>query len=172
MRMHALMFALVFFVSNSCCSEIRISDVLLPDPVASEYDRYELDVTAHIFPASGRVSSGFGMRTNPMTGVRERHLGVDIAGKKGSIVVASMGGVVEYAGPGGGCGNLVVLGHGGGIETRYCHLDEILVRVGEVLYGGDALGRVGRSGLATGPHLHYEMMVGGVAVDPSPNLIF
>jgi murein DD-endopeptidase MepM/ murein hydrolase activator NlpD len=113
-----------------------------------------------IWPCAGVVVSGFGMRWGRM------HEGIDIACPYGAPVHAAAAGTVIYAGWMQGYGNLVVLDHGNGISTAYAHASAILVSVGQTVSQGDEVSLVGATGHATGPHLHFEVRVNGVAVDP------
>lgn len=117
-------------------------------------------------PVDAPQSSDFGRRIHPVTGERSFHEGVDLAAPLGSAVKASAPGVVVRAERAGSYGNLVVVDHGGGLETRYAHLQDISVDVGTQLATGEVLGSVGATGRATGPHLHFEVRRGGKAVDP------
>jgi len=113
-----------------------------------------------------RLASGFGGRRHPVLGTWKRHEGLDYAAAQGVPVMAAGDGTVVKAGWSGGYGNLVELRHANGISTRYGHLSRIEVRVGQRVKQVDLIGRVGSTGLSTGPHLHYEFRVGGVARDP------
>jgi|ThiBiot_300_plan_2_1041538.scaffolds.fasta_scaffold00771_17 murein DD-endopeptidase MepM/ murein hydrolase activator NlpD len=120
-------------------------------------------------PVVGRVSSGFGWRNVSVNGNRY-HGGLDLAAPMGTQVKAARSGVVTLAGWWGTYGNVVVLDHGDGSETRYAHLSVVAVRVGQALRQGDVLGQVGSTGASTGPHLHFEVRFDGRAVDPLPYL--
>lgn len=117
-------------------------------------------------PVSGKVSSGFGWRKNPLTGRSEFHPGVDYAVPEGTTVQACWPGRVLFAGQRGGYGKLVILTHGGGWRSYYGHLSSIAVQEGQEVGAGLALGKSGNSGLSTGPHLHFEIRQGDVAWDP------
>ncbi|MEM6928630.1 MAG: M23 family metallopeptidase [Myxococcota bacterium] len=119
---------------------------------------------AHV--VEGRVSSGFGHRHDPIDGVHRHHDGVDIAAERGTPIRAARSGRVVRAETAAGYGKLVVVDHGGGLETRYAHCEAIDVTVGAHVAAGDVLGRVGDSGRATGPHLHFEVRRDGRAIDP------
>lgn len=116
-----------------------------------------------------RVTSGFGMRHHPVLGFTRMHQGVDFAAPAGTPVYAAADGVVERIGPAGGYGRMIVLRHAGGTETRYAHLSAFArgLKRGSRVRQGDVIGKVGSSGLATGPHLHYETIVDGQAVNPT-----
>jgi murein DD-endopeptidase MepM/ murein hydrolase activator NlpD len=113
-----------------------------------------------VWPCEGVVVSGFGVRWGRM------HEGIDIACAYGAPVHAAAAGTVIYAGWMQGYGNLVVLDHGNGISTAYAHASAILVSIGQTVGQGDEVSLVGATGHATGPHLHFEVRVNGVAVDP------
>lgn len=117
-------------------------------------------------PVDGPISSKFGMRKHPVTGILKAHRGVDIAAPEGAPVQTTAGGVVSFAGISAGYGNLVVVDHGHGITSYYGHLSAIQASVGQSLRRGDVIGLVGSTGMATGPHLHWEIRRDGTAVDP------
>lgn len=117
--------------------------------------------------ASGWVSSYFGMRADPFTGGQEFHEGMDFAGKEGSDVVAAAGGMVTWAGPRHGYGELVEIDHGNGYVTRYGHNKAIHVKQGQVVKKGERLAAMGSSGRSTGPHVHYEVLRDGRPVNPA-----
>ncbi|MDY6951401.1 MAG: M23 family metallopeptidase [Thermodesulfobacteriota bacterium] len=123
--------------------------------------------TPSIRPTTGWVSSGFGHRTSPFTGLKEFHRGIDIATEKGKPILAPADGIVTFAGFNGGLGRTLVLDHEHGVITRYAHLNECLVKPGERVDRGDKIGLVGNSGRSTGPHLHYEVHLNGIPVDPA-----
>ncbi len=121
---------------------------------------------AFLWPARGRVTSGFGLRRHPIFGTREMHTGIDIGAPIGTPVVAARAGTVVFAGWGEGYGMLVRLDHGEGLSTVYSHLSQISVQVGQVVYPGDVIGQVGSTGYSTGPHLLFEIRVHGQPLDP------
>lgn len=114
----------------------------------------------------GWLSSYFGNRTDPFTGRRAHHDGIDFAGKLGSDVVAVAAGVVTYAGKRYGYGNLVEINHGKGYATRYGHNSKILVKVGDMVKKGQVISKMGSTGRSTGPHVHFEVLYNGHAVNP------
>jgi murein DD-endopeptidase MepM/ murein hydrolase activator NlpD len=113
-----------------------------------------------------RMTSGFQWRRDPINGKKEFHDGLDLAAAHGTPVLATADGYVVHAGRSGGFGNLVRLDHGDGIETIYGHLRRVKVKVGDHVTKGQVVGEVGNTGRSTGPHLHYGIFEGGVAVNP------
>jgi murein DD-endopeptidase MepM/ murein hydrolase activator NlpD len=114
----------------------------------------------------GWTSSYFGMRTDPFTGRREYHKGMDFAGKMGSDIVSVGAGVVTWAGDRYGYGKLVEVNHGNGYSTRYGHSEKVLVKVGQTVKKGQVLALMGSTGRSTGPHVHFEVLYKGKAIDP------
>jgi murein DD-endopeptidase MepM/ murein hydrolase activator NlpD len=119
-------------------------------------------------PIAGEIdlSSGFGVRSDPFLGRPAMHTGLDFRSSTGDPVRATANGKVESAGWSGGYGRMVEIDHGNGFSTRYGHLSEIEVKVGQQVKIGQTIGRVGSTGRSTGPHLHYETRIDGDAVDP------
>jgi murein DD-endopeptidase MepM/ murein hydrolase activator NlpD len=115
---------------------------------------------------AGYISSRFGSRTDPFTGRRAFHKGVDFAGRSGADVVAVASGVVSWSGPRYGYGQLVEINHGNGYVTRYAHNAGNLVAVGDTVRRGQVIARMGDTGRATGPNLHFEVLLNDRAVDP------
>ena len=112
------------------------------------------------------VSSPFGYRPDPFLGRPALHPGVDLVQAFGAEIYSTAAGRVVHAGPFGGYGNMVEVDHGNGLATRYGHMSEINVRVGDTIKIGQVIGAVGSTGRSTGPHLHYETRIDGEAVDP------
>jgi murein DD-endopeptidase MepM/ murein hydrolase activator NlpD len=113
------------------------------------------------------MSSNFGPRSDPFTGATAMHAGIDFRGATGTPVRAAGSGRVAVAGVAGGYGNLVEIDHGNGVATRYAHLSEIAVVVGQTVEAATVVGAVGSTGRSTGPHLHYETRVAGTPLDPT-----
>jgi murein DD-endopeptidase MepM/ murein hydrolase activator NlpD len=130
-----------------------------------------LSSTPSIRPAKGWISSRFGYRESPFTGLREFHKGLDIANRKGTPIIATADGTVTFAGPKGFLGNLVVVNHGHGMTTRYGHLQKILVKRKENVKRGDTLGYMGNTGRGTGSHVHYEVLLNGIPVNPKKYIL-
>ena len=125
-----------------------------------------LSSTPSIWPTRGWVTSGFGFRKSPFTGLRERHEGWDIAARNGAPVRTTADGVVVVEGREYGYGNLVEIDHGYGLVTRYGHNSKHFVKVGDRVKRGQVVTLVGNTGRSTGPHLHYEVLLNGVPVNP------
>jgi murein DD-endopeptidase MepM/ murein hydrolase activator NlpD len=127
-----------------------------------------LEATPSISPSSGYLSSVFSRnRRHPVLRISRPHQGIDIAAPVGDPILAPANGRVTYAGTkSGGYGLTVELTHGYGYVTRFAHASRVLVRVGQTVERGQAIAEVGATGLVTGPHLHYEVELNGVAVDP------
>lgn len=123
--------------------------------------------TPAIRPTKGWVTSGFGYRTSPFTGQRVFHKALDIATQEGTPVVASADGIVTHAGSKGLLGKVIIIDHGHGMVTRYGHLSKTEKRSGEAVKRGDVIGLVGTTGRTTGPHLHYEVHLNGMPVNPN-----
>ena len=115
---------------------------------------------------TGWLSSGFGWRTDPMTGKRSLHDGLDFAGKRNADIVAVASGVVVWSGYRNGYGKVVEIYHGNGYATRYAHNAENRIRVGATVKKGQNIALLGSTGDATGPHVHFEVLHHGKAVDP------
>lgn len=115
-----------------------------------------------------RMSSNYGMRTHPVLGGLRGHKGVDMAAPTGTPIYATADGVVSKAEWFSSYGNFIAISHGAELETRFGHLSRMAVSAGQRVRKGDLVGYVGSTGRSTGPHLHYEVRVAGMAVDPTP----
>jgi len=125
-----------------------------------------LQSTPSIWPTRGWVTSGFGYRESPFTGLRENHEGWDIGARSGSAVRATADGMVTVAGRERGYGKLIEIDHGYGIVTRYGHNSKNLIKVGSKVKRGQIVALVGNTGRSTGPHLHYEILLNSVPTNP------
>ncbi len=125
-----------------------------------------LAATPSIKPVRGWFTSKFGYRISPFTGRPVMHNGLDVAASPGAPIYAPADGVVSFAGYDAGYGKLVSIDHGYGVITRYGHLSQISVEIGQKIKRRDLIAAVGSTGRSTGPHLHYEVRVNGVPVDP------
>jgi murein DD-endopeptidase MepM/ murein hydrolase activator NlpD len=119
-----------------------------------------------VWPARGPVTSPFGWRIHPIFGTREFHTGIDIAGPTGAPVAAAYPGTVRFVGWKNGYGQLVIVYHGGGLETAYSHLSAASVEPGARVEQGQDIGRIGSTGWSTGPHLLFEVFEHGIPRDP------
>jgi murein DD-endopeptidase MepM/ murein hydrolase activator NlpD len=122
--------------------------------------------TPSIWPTRGWVTSDFGTRIDPYTAERKMHQGMDIATPHGQPIFTPSDGTVVFAGAENGYGKVLVVDHGYGVKTRYAHLSEIHVRLGQRVNRGDKVAAVGNTGRSTGPHLHYEVRVNGIPENP------
>ncbi len=127
--------------------------------------------TPAIRPVRGWTTSKFGYRISPFTGRREFHKGYDISTKKGSPILATADGVVTFVGRKGLLGNTIIINHGHGLVTRYAHCDKFLKKRGEKVKRWEQIATVGNTGRSTGPHVHYQVDLNGVPVNPEKYMI-
>jgi len=130
-----------------------------------------LSCTPSIRPTEGWLSSGFGYRVSPFTGLREFHKGLDISSRKGTNIIAPADGVVTFVGTNGSYGKMIKIDHGHGIISRYGHIQKALKERGEAVKRGDVIGLMGNTGRSTGPHLHYEILLNGLPVNPQTYIL-
>jgi murein DD-endopeptidase MepM/ murein hydrolase activator NlpD len=164
------------FETEQLVFEPSTEALLAPDIAQPEYERVSAIYAASepavmwdapfAWPREDRLTSLFGTRRAYGTVLSSYHAGLDIAGLVGEPVAAPASGVVVLAEELQVRGNAVIIDHGAGVMSGYFHLSEIAVQAGDLVSGGQFLGNVGATGLVTGSHLHWEMRVGGVAVDP------
>lgn len=145
---------------NNIESEIRLLSL------ANVGAEYVGGIMAWPVPGYTRITSQYGMRTHPITGIYKLHTGVDIGAPIGANFVAANDGIVVKAGYNIAYGNMVILDHGGGVQTLYAHGTEILVEVGDTVMQGTSVLSVGSTGYSTGPHAHFEVRVNGICVEP------
>ncbi len=126
----------------------------------------KLASTPTIWPTTGWLTSAFGPRVDPFTGKKTFHYGIDIASSYGNPIKATANGFVSHIKKEKIGGNTVIISHGGGYTTVYCHLSKFKVKLGQKVKRGDVVGLVGQTGKALGPHVHYEVRVNGKAVNP------
>jgi murein DD-endopeptidase MepM/ murein hydrolase activator NlpD len=131
-----------------------------------EDQRNLLASTPAISPARGWITSKFGYRISPFTGKREFHKGIDIGARKKSSVIATADGVISFIGRKGLLGRVIAVDHGHGVVTRYGHIHKALKKRGENVKRGDVIALVGNTGRTTGSHLHYEVLLNGIPVNP------
>ena len=136
-----------------------------------ESQRNLLSSTPSIRPSKGWISSGFGRRKSPFTSLREFHKGLDIANRKGTPIIATADGIVTFTGKKGLLGKVIKVDHGHGIVTRYGHLQKVLKQRGEAVKRGETIALMGNSGRSTGPHLHYEVFLNGIPVNPNKYIL-
>lgn len=158
-RMHSLMEEIAQDVS---LEEVRQQEIIL----TLRENRDFMVMTPSIWPAEGHLTSGFGYRVSPFTGQSKLHAGIDISNRVGTPVAAPAKGTVTFVGWQGAYGNCVIINHGNSITTRYAHLQKVLAKEGQTVNRGDIIATLGNSGRSTGPHLHYEVRIGGVPVNP------
>jgi murein DD-endopeptidase MepM/ murein hydrolase activator NlpD len=127
--------------------------------------------TPAIRPAQGWISSAFAYRRSPFTGKREMHKGMDIAHHLGTPIWATADGTITFVGENGGMGLMVVIDHGHGLTTRYAHLQKTLKKRGDRVRRGETIALMGNTGRSTGPHLHYEVRVNGLPVNPQKYIL-
>lgn len=149
------------------------ADMLRAQAILAQIDQFglyraaaEKTPLAHPVRGAYRFTSPFGTRRDPITGARRQHEGVDFAGPTGTAIHATADGVVTEAGWASGYGRTILIRHAFGLETRYAHLSRIRVKKGDRVSRGERIGDMGNSGRSTGPHLHYEVRVGGDTVNP------
>ncbi|BBO80759.1 peptidase M24 [Desulfosarcina ovata subsp. sediminis] len=152
-------------------NEISGHATVQQDSFASIFNQLEgkrnlLAATPSIRPVKGWITSRFGRRKSPFTGRREFHRGLDIATRHGSEIIAPADGIVTFSAKKGLMGNMVTIEHGFGMTTRYGHISKLLKKKGERIKRGEVIALVGNTGRSTGPHLHYEVRINGVNVNP------
>lgn len=141
-------------------------ELFIPNARLSEMELNRVFGRLFILPASGRISSRFGVRVDPLTGVSRFHNGIDLAGPIGTPVAAAMSGKVVMIGFNPNFGRYIILNHPEGFQTLYGHLDSFLVRKGQRVKQGESIGLMGNSGYSTGSHLHFSIFYRGEPVDP------
>jgi len=145
----------VFTLAESRLFESRLKSLMIPNTR----------------PVDAPIGSGFGFRTDPITGRPALHTGLDFAAEPGTTIAAAAGGMVASAGYHPQYGNLLEIDHGNGLTTRYAHTQRMLVKVGDLIKRGQPVALVGNTGRSTGPHLHFEVLVDGVMQDPAKFLV-
>lgn len=136
-----------------------------PAAAGTSFSRYEMSCAITV-PVSGAVTSPFGYRTHPIDGTYGFHTGIDIAANEGDTIRAAYGGTVSETGFSKSGGNYVKIDHGNGVATGYYHCSEIYVQQGTVVREGEKIAAAGSTGISTGSHLHFELLINGVRYDP------
>lgn len=131
-----------------------------------ETKRNILAHTPSIWPTKGWITSGFGFRTNPFTGLTQMHEGIDISNRIGTPVFSPANGIVSEVRDDWVLGKTLLISHGFGMTTRYCHLNKVFVKPGQRVKRGEKIAEIGVSGKTTGPHLHYEVRLNGIPLNP------
>ncbi len=131
-----------------------------------ENQKLLLASTPSIRPVKGWMSSRFGYRISPFTGTKEFHRGIDIATRMGAPIIAPADGIVSFTGRDGAFGKVITVKHGYGLVSKYAHIKKALVKKGQYVKRGETIALVGNTGRSTGPHLHYEVHLNNMAVDP------
>jgi murein DD-endopeptidase MepM/ murein hydrolase activator NlpD len=134
-------------------------------------ERSTVSVPSRMPLAGAALTSSFGMRTHPVLGGSRKHNGIDLAAPTGTPVYATGDGIVSRADWFSSYGLYISIEHGASLQTRYAHLSRLAVAAGDTVRKGDLIGYVGSTGRSTGPHLHYEVRVDGLAVDPIPYMM-
>lgn len=164
---HRKVVAVVSFENNKEVATDIIKEEITYQAVPKIVERGTIVPPTYIKPISGgRLSSGFGGRKAPTKGASTYHKGVDWATPTGTAVVASSGGTVARAGWGSGYGYVVYINHPDGRQTRYGHLSKVLVSAGQTVSQGERIALSGNTGVSTGPHLHFEILINGRQVNP------
>lgn len=136
-----------------------------------EDKRSILSATPSLRPVNGWISSNFGYRVSPFTGRKEFHKGLDIATKEGTPIIAPADGVVTYSANKWLMGNMITIDHGYGMITNYGHIKQLIKKKGNKVKRGDVIALVGNTGRSTGPHVHYEVRLNGVPVNPQKYIL-
>jgi murein DD-endopeptidase MepM/ murein hydrolase activator NlpD len=154
---------------NSAQTSPEVAHTALPMPSHEQGPSVD-GLPRFVMPVAGRASSGYGDRFDPIQHKEIKHPGFDLAAPTGTTVDAAASGTVTHAGPAGTYGNLIIIKHADGVETRYAHLSATSVKEGDTVQAGQPIGAVGTTGYSTGPHLHFEVRKDGKPIDPAPLL--
>jgi murein DD-endopeptidase MepM/ murein hydrolase activator NlpD len=147
--------------------DLRQAQLEAMDSVLSGRKNMAISYLANMPVRNGYVTSRYGYRTDPFTNTVAFHPGIDFAGPEGTSVYAVAAGVVTWAGPRTGYGNIVEINHGDGYSTRYAHASAVTVKVGDMVSKDQLVAYMGSTGRSTGPHLHYEVLDDGKQIDPA-----
>jgi murein DD-endopeptidase MepM/ murein hydrolase activator NlpD len=147
--------------------KINVStNIFLPGARLSRIDLQEINGDLFMWPVRGYITSSYGYRPSPFTGLRQFHTGLDIGASHGTPIRAAMAGRISSTGYDDTTGNYVVITHHSGYRTLYAHMSVIRTKAGAYVRTGDVIGDVGSTGLSTGPHLHFTVYKNGVTVNP------
>lgn len=146
----------------------EIESEIMQITLANLGSEYIGGIMAWPVPGYTVITSQYGMRTHPITGIYKLHTGVDLRAPIGANFVAANSGIVVKVSEGGAYGKMVMIDHGGGVSTLYAHGSEILVQVGQTVHKGDTVLKVGSTGYSTGAHAHFEVRINGSPVNPIP----
>jgi len=163
--MKGLIYPLLIILLSSCASSFKSIDEVV-DHTGHQLATIQKAKPFSFIPVVGYISSHFGYRNDPNTKERKLHKGLDIRTDVGESVISPFGGQVIFAGTRAGFGKIVEILHDNQITTRFAHLDKILVKQPQRVEQGQLLGLSGQTGNATGPHLHYEILINGKPIDP------
>ncbi len=159
--------ALTYYENDELVDREIIKEEIVMEAVPKIVERGTKIPPTYIKPLSGgRMSSKFGPRPRPTAGASTYHKGIDWATPTGTTIYASSGGTVAKAGWGSGYGYVVYINHEDGRQTRYAHLSKVLVKVGQTVKQGEKIALSGNTGVSSGPHVHFELLIGGKQVDP------
>ncbi|MDD6878221.1 MAG: peptidoglycan DD-metalloendopeptidase family protein [Clostridiaceae bacterium] len=153
-------------VSSSAAEQVKAEASKAASAASSASSSTKVTSMTWPCPSSSNITSKYGMRTHPITGVYKLHNGIDIAAAKNAKIVAAASGTVTTVSYTNAWGNYVIITHSGGVQTLYAHMTEATVSEGQKVSAGDQIGKVGDTGYATGYHLHFTVMVNGSSVDP------
>lgn len=140
---------------------------IAPEPVVVAPRPRPFAAAPVVWPVKGNINSGYGNRWSPFGKHSQFHTGLDISGKMGQPIYAPADGTVKSIGKAGPYGNLIIIEHEGDIQTWYGHLSKFSVEPGDPVIRGQMIGLIGATGAATGPHLHYEIRVSGIPINPT-----
>ena len=146
---------------------IGLTDKILKLTDGASLNLSDLVQSSYQYPCNARITSGYGYRRHPVFRVRSFHTGIDLGARHNTPIKAANGGIIVYAGWYSGYGNTVIVSHGKQKTTLYAHLNKINVRVADKVTQGTVLGKAGATGIATGPHLHFEYRVAGKTKNPT-----
>lgn len=150
---------------------LDVTNSLIEAKQYAEEKQHELSITPTIWPTESRsITSEFGYRIDPFSRRASFHSGLDISASSNTVVYATADGVVTFTGYDRSPGKYMIINHSNGLQTRYLHLNKIIVKEGDSITKGQEIALSGSTGRSTGPHVHYEIMKDGTPIDPTPYL--